>query len=68
MLEGLWNAVLSMQVIIEVLHHFINDLHSHLLRIYDSSARASLDVFELIISRLQRAVRSTPSEALIFNS
>ena len=42
-----------------------NDLHSHLLRIYDSSACASLDVFELIISRLQRAVRSTPSEALI---
>jgi hypothetical protein len=42
-----------------------NDLHSHLLRIYDSSAYASLDVFELIISRLQRAVRSTPSEALI---
>ena len=42
-----------------------NDLHSHLLRIYDSSAYASLHVFELIISRLQRAVRSTPSEALI---
>ena len=34
-------------------------------RIYDSPACASLDVFELIISRLQRAVRSTPGEALI---
>ena len=44
---------------------FHNGLHSHLLRIYDSSACASLDVFELIISRLQRAVRSTPIEALI---
>ena len=42
-----------------------NDLRSHLLRIHDSSAYASLDVFDLIISRLQRAVRSTPSEALI---
>ena len=30
-----------------------NDLHSHLLRIYDSSAYASLDVFDLSISRLQ---------------